>query len=210
MNKRILAVAAALTLLASSAIAAAPAQAATPKPGAVCASSGQVLATSKFTMVCGADAAGKLSWGKQLPVSKINLTMADAWVKSIDIASSPWGAMTGAFGTFVNPTAKAVRVIAAYSSITPLMQMHEVVMTDGKMVMQQKKAGFTIPARGTKQMKPGADHTMFMSLTKNINPGDMVYVTYVTSTGARFTQPFLAKVYVGGNETYNPAPTTTN
>ena len=147
MNKRIVAVAAALSLLASSAIAAAPAQAATPKSGAVCASSGQVLATSKFTMVCDADAAGKLSWGKQLPVSKINLTMADAWVKSIDIASSPWGAMTGAFGTFVNPTAKAVRVIAAYSSITPLMQMHEVVMTDGKMVMQQKKAGFTIPAR---------------------------------------------------------------
>lgn len=210
MNKRILSTIAALSLIASSAIAAAPAQAATPKTGAVCASSGQVIATSKFTMICGVDAAGKLVWGKQLPVSKANLTMADAWVKSLDIASAGRMPMTAAFGTFVNPSAKALKIVAAYSSVSPVLQLHEVVMADGKAVMQQKKGGLIVPAKGVKQMKPGADHTMFMAVAKNINPGDLVYVTYVTSTGARFTQPFLAKVYAGGNETYNSTPTSTN
>ena len=151
----------------------------------------------------------KFAWGKQLPASKANLLMADAWIKSLDLKTSTWGPMTGAFGTFVNPTNKPVKIIAAYSTSAAYIQMHEVVMADGKMVMQQKQGGFVIPAKGTKQMKPGADHTMFMDLKASINPGEMIYVTYVTSTGARFTQPFLAKVYAGGNETYNPTGTST-
>ena len=151
----------------------------------------------------------KLAWGKQLPVSKANLIMADAWIKALDLKTSTWGPMTGAFGMFVNPTSKPVHIIAAYSTSAAYMQMHEVVMSNGQMVMQQKQGGFVIPAKGTKQMKPGADHTMFMDLKASVNPGDMVYVTYVTSTGARFTQPFLAKVYSGGNETYAPTGTST-
>ena len=208
------ALAASLAAMASLSLSTA-AHAATPKTGSACAVSGQVIATAKFTMVCSAASANtpsqpaKLTWGKQLPVSKANLVMADAWVKSIDLKSSTWGPMTGAFGTFVNPSSKPVRIVAAYTSSAEFVQLHEVVTADGKMIMQQKQGGFTVPAKGTKQMKPGADHTMFMNLKGSVNPGDLIYVTYVTSTGARFTQPFLAKVYSGGNETYNPSGTST-
>ena len=179
------------------------AQAATPKTGSACSNAGAVVATAKFTMVCSADASSKLVWGKQLPVSKVNLTMADAWVKSIDVATAGMMPMSAAFGTFINPTTHNIRIIAAYTTAAPFLQLHEVVMSNGSMVMQQKKGGFVVLAKGSKQMKPGADHTMFISVKKNINPGDIVYITYVTSTGGRFTQPFLAKVFVGGNETYN-------
>jgi copper(I)-binding protein len=198
---------ASILLAASLLLAPVAAQGATPRTNSACANSGAVTATAKFTMVCATNASGKLVWGKQLPVSKATLVMADAWVKSIDMATAGMMPMTAAFGTFLNPTKSNVRIIAAYTSSAPFLQLHEVVMSNGSMVMQQKAGGFVIPAKGSKQMKPGSDHTMFMSVAKNINPGEIVYITYVTSTGARFTQPFLAKVYVGGNETYTP---TTN
>lgn len=209
------AVATAAFLIATGLVAAQPANAATPKSGSACANSGQVIATTKFTMVCSLSAAAtsttpaKFAWGKQLPASKAGLIMADAWVKSIDVATAGMMPMTAAFGTFVNPTTRNILIIAAYTSAAPFLQLHEVAMSDGKMVMQQKAGGFLIPAKGSLQMKPGGNHTMFLSVSKNINPGEMVYITYVTSTGARFTQPFLVKVFAGGNETYNPSGTST-
>ena len=182
--------------------------AAAPKTGSTCVDSGAVYATSKTTSVCQLSGTS-LKWSKPLPVSVAKLSMADAWIKSAE--KSGMMPMSAAFGTFINQSSKPVNIIAAYASksVAPVLQLHEVVMAEGAMKMQQKAGGFKIPAKGTYQLKPGADHTMIMNLAKDIVPGTIVSITYVTDSGARFTQSFLAKVYAGGNETYDPTPAST-
>lgn len=203
--KKIFAIAGAVLL---SVAAITPAQAASaPKAGVTCTQSGAVVALKATTSVCQLQGS-KLVWSKALPVSKSGLTMADAWVKSTDKAMG----MTGAFGTFVNSGSKPVKIVAAYAtpSISKFSQLHEVVMKDMAMKMQEKGGGFTVPAKGKYQLRPGADHTMIMGLTKDILPGSILNVTYVTSSGARFSQNFLAKFFAGGAETYDETPANTS
>lgn len=181
-----------------------------PVPGSACTQSGEIVVTNKTSMICqlaGAD----LKWSKKLVASTLPISMADAWIKSAEKTAM----MTGAFGTFINPTNKPVKVIGAYvsKSISKFSQLHEVVMAGSGMAgmkMQEKAGGFTIPAKGTYQLKPGSDHTMVMGLAKDIVPGSIVRIVYITDTGARFAQNFLAKFYAGGNETYDETPANTS
>ena len=204
--KKFITVILSLTFLATG-MSVAPA-ASTPKAGSSCKDSGAVFATSKTTSVCQL-VGTSLQWSKALPVSAAPLSMADAWVKSAE--KTGMMPMSAAFGTFINSSNKPINIIAAYTSkkVSPYLQLHEVVMSNGSMQMQQKSGGFKIPAKGKYQLKPGNDHTMIMALAGDIVPGSIVEITYVTSTGARFTQSFLAKVYAGGNETYDPTPAST-
>ena len=203
--KKLIAVAGALLL---SVAALTPAHAVSaPKAGSTCTQSGEVVALATSTSICQLSGS-KLVWSKALPVSKSTLTMADAWVKSMEASMG----MTGAFGTFVNTSSKPVKIVAAYTTATvsKFAQLHEVVMKDMVMKMQEKSGGFTVPAKGTYQLRPGSDHTMIMGLKKDILPGSILGVTYVTSTGARFTQNFLGKFYAGGAETYDETPANTS
>jgi copper(I)-binding protein len=203
--KKIVAISAALLL---SLVAVTPAQAVSaPKPGSACTQSGAVIALKTTTSICQLSGS-KLTWSQALKASKSSLTMADSWVKATEKSMG----MTGAFGTFVNSTSKPVKIVAAYAStsISKFSQLHEVVMKDMAMTMQEKAGGFTVPAKGKYQLRPGSDHTMIMGLVKDILPGSILNVTYVTSTGARFSQNFLAKFYVGGAETYDETPANTS
>lgn len=185
----------ATTTLAVAAIAA-PASAHAPKPGTKCAMSGMVF-TDEGTSVCQPNAAGKLVWSKALPASKSPLTLKDGWTKAADTG------MSAAFGMLVNPTNKPINVIAATSPYAKAIQLHEVVMKDGSMVMQQKPGGFTIPAKGSFELKAGGNHMMFMGITKAIKPGAIVPVTIIASDGSKFTVRLMAKTYTGANETYD-------
>lgn len=186
---------------------ASPAIAATGKvqtAGATCTESGAVVMTKTASQYCSLNDEGKLVWSKLAKSSKAKLSMADAWVKVAE--KTGMMSMSAAFGTFVNNSSEPIRLVAAYSSITGYMQLHEVVMKDGAMKMQQKEGGFLIPAGGSYQLKPGADHAMIMTLKKSITPGQLIGITFIASDGQRFYQPFLAKVYSGGNETYDSTP----
>jgi copper(I)-binding protein len=174
-----------------------------PAPGESCDMSGTSQTVHGKTFICGMNGT-KLVWGKGLPVTKSPLQVSDAWAK---VAST---GMSAAFGVIKNPTSAPITIVGAYSPYSPMDQLHEVVMKDGAMVMQQKQGGFTIPAGGTLTLQPGGNHVMFMSLTKPVKAGSMVPVTLTTSTGAQVTFKAVGKVFQGGNETYNgasPAPT---
>src|SRR5438128_2280212 len=71
------------------------------------------------------------------------LTVKDPWVKA-----GPAGEMTAAFGVLSNGTGADVTVTGAESPVSP-MELHEMTMKDGKMVMQPKEGGFVIKAGGT-------------------------------------------------------------
>lgn len=169
-----------------------------PKPGSTCAMSGMVENNHGTIYVCTSKRAGaKPTWGRGLTPSKSSLSIADGWAKAAD------SGMSAAFGMIKNPTTKPIRVIAATSPYSTFLQLHEVVMTDGSMVMQQKPGGFVIPAKGMVELKPGGNHLMFMKLTRPITAGSMIPVTLITADGGMLTTKVLAKVYAGANETYD-------
>jgi len=187
------------TTVIAFAVTAPPAQAhGEPKPGSSCAMSGMTEFVDAKTYVCLGSATSAPKWGQGLPASRSPLVVADGWAK----AAEP-GEMSAAFGRIVNSTNKPITVVAASSSYSTVLQLHEVVSSNGSMVMQQKTGGFTIAPGSSFELKPGGNHIMFMKLTKKISAGTMVPVTLITSDGGRARVWVLAKVFSAGNETYN-------
>ena len=68
-------------------------------------------------------------------------------------------------------------LIAAATSISPMVQLHEVITEGGTSKMQQKEGGFPVPAQGMVELKPGGYHVMLMELTEPLEEGDMVELT---------------------------------
>ncbi|WFE53135.1 copper chaperone PCu(A)C [Micromonospora sp. WMMD1155] len=125
------------------------------------------------------------------------VTIRDPWVKAADKG------MTAAFGTLVNDGDTDVTVTGAATSVSP-MELHEMTMKDGKMVMQAKQGGIVIKAKSTHALEPGGDHLMLMNLTKPVQAGDELTFTLTFADGK--TQQFtaVAKPFTGAQESYAP------
>jgi hypothetical protein len=128
------------------------------------------------------------------------VTVSDTWVKSAD------SGMTAMFGMIKNTGSTDVTVVSATSDAADMLELHEVVMVDGAMKMQPKKGGFTIPAGGTHELKPGGDHVMFMGLKNPVKAGDPVTVVLSLSDGSKVTVNSVGKDFTGANESYQPTP----
>ncbi|MBQ0978417.1 copper chaperone PCu(A)C [Micromonospora sp. M61] len=121
----------------------------------------------------------------------------DPWVKAADKG------MTAAFGTLVNDGDSDVTLTSATTSVSP-MELHEMAMKDGRMVMQQKQGGIVIKSKGTHALEPGGDHLMLMNLTRPVQAGDELTFTLTFADGR--TQQFraVAKPFTGAQESYAP------
>jgi hypothetical protein len=126
------------------------------------------------------------------------LTVKDPWVKAADKG------MTAAFGTLVNNTDHEVTVVAV-SSPASKMELHEMAMQDGKMVMRPKEGGFAIAAGGTHELAPGGDHLMLMAPTAPIKPGDELQFSLSLSDGQTVAFSAIAKPFAGAGESYAPS-----
>ncbi|MDG4782381.1 copper chaperone PCu(A)C [Micromonospora sp. WMMD961] len=125
------------------------------------------------------------------------VTIRDPWVKAADKG------MTAAFGTLVNDGDTDVTVTGATTSVSP-MELHEMTMKDGTMVMQAKQGGIVIKAKSTHALEPGGDHLMLMNLAKPVQAGDELSFTLTFADGK--TQQFtaVAKPFTGAQESYAP------
>jgi periplasmic copper chaperone A len=126
------------------------------------------------------------------------LSIKDPWVKAADKG------MTAAFGTLVNNTDKDVTVVSVASPASP-MELHEMAMDDGKMVMRPKKDGFAIKAKGDHELSPGGDHLMLMNPSAPIKPGDELTFTLTLSDGSTVPFKAVAKPFAGAGESYAPS-----
>jgi periplasmic copper chaperone A len=126
------------------------------------------------------------------------LAVKDIWVKT---ATS---GMSATFGTLMNTTGTDVTVVKATSTASPLMELHEVADVDGKMVMRPKEGGFTIPAGGMHELKPGGDHLMMMDIKTPVTAGTEVTITLTFGDGKTMEFTALGKDFAGGNESYQP------
>ena len=127
------------------------------------------------------------------------LSVKDAWVKTAD------SGMSAVFGTVANTSGKPVVVVSARTPASAMAQLHEVVMKNGSMVMQERRGGFRVPAKGRLILRPGGNHLMLMQLTRPIVAGQLIPVTLTLADGHTVTFKAVAKPFAGGNETYQPS-----
>lgn len=113
------------------------------------------------------------------------LTLEDAWVwASKDDDPNP--DMSAMFGELKNSSDKEINLVSGTSDSAPKVELHEVVMNDGKKVMQQKEGGFVVPAGGSITLQPGGDHIMLMDLVAPMTVGTEVLVTLVDADGTEY------------------------
>ena len=121
----------------------------------------------------------------------------DPWVKAVD------SGMTAAFVHLDNESDSEVVLVSASTPLSPMVELHEMVMKDGQMVMQPKEGGIPIPANDHAHLEPGGDHIMLMDVTEPIEPGDTVPITLTFDDGSTLEIEAVAKKFTGADEDYD-------
>lgn len=162
-----------------------------------------VLAASLTLAACGEDEPTTAVPSASVPAATAAsaspaavLTIDDAWVKTADKG------MSAAFGTLVNHTGADITIVSGTTPVSPMVELHEVVGSDGEMKMQPVKGGFTVPANGKLELKSGGFHIMLMDVKTPIKPGDQVAFTLTLKDGTKIDFTALGKAFKGGNENY--------
>ena len=127
------------------------------------------------------------------------LTLSDGWAKAGET-----GGMTGVFGTLVNSSGEDLVITGVESDAAGMIELHEVT-ADG--VMQRIEGDVVVPADGSFELAPGANHIMLMDLTRDLLAGDEVSLTLHCSSSTdgdelSFEFTVLVKDYSGANEDY--------
>ncbi len=132
----------------------------------------------------------------------------DAWVRAT--VGSKETTMTAAFMSLTNPGKAEVKLTSATSPVAGMVQLHEMGMKDGKMVMQEKAGGIAVPAESHAHLAPSGDHVMLMGLKQALKPGDEVPLTLKFSDGSAHDLTVPVKAFTEEEEHYHPSATPTS
>lgn len=108
--------------------------------------------------------------------------VSDAWVRATVGTEDP--SMTGAFMAIDNPGEDDVTLTGAASPVAGKVEIHEMAMVDGSMVMRKVEGGLTVEAGYGQVLMPGGNHVMLMGLTEELAAGDEVDLTLEFSDGS--------------------------
>ncbi|MEJ4112409.1 copper chaperone PCu(A)C [Corynebacterium kroppenstedtii] len=132
-----------------------------------------------------------------------DVTVDHGYVKS----KTPNKDMTAVFGTLTNHTDKEKNLESVSSvDLRGHFQLHAVV--DGK--MSEKKGGFTLPANGSFELKPGGEHIMIMGNHDELAAGDHVILELKFKDGSVSKVTVPVREQPSGEEDYdgnNASPT---
>ncbi|HET6299329.1 MAG TPA: copper chaperone PCu(A)C [Kribbella sp.] len=143
----------------------------------------------------------------QAAASTPGVIVEDAWVRST--AGAKDTTMTAAFMSLTNPGDTDIKLTSATSPAAGLVQLHEMAMKDGKMVMQEKAGGINVPAGSHAHLAPSGDHVMLMELKQSLKPGDELPLTLKFSDGSTHDLTLPVKAFTEEEEHYHPTPTPT-
>jgi len=118
------------------------------------------------------------------------LLVSSAWAQTYKVGSieidqswtraTPSTAKTGGgFLTITNKGTTPDRLIAARSTASDKVEIHEMRMDGNIMRMRELEKGLEIPPGATVVLKPGSYHIMFMELKSPLTKGDKIPVTLV-------------------------------
>lgn len=108
-----------------------------------------------------------------------SLVVEDPWVRATDGAEDT--SMTAAFMVLDNQGTSAVTITGASAEIAETVELHDMVMTDGKAIMTQMESGIEVPAGKGQLLQPGGMHVMLMDLKGELAAGDEVTLTLTLS-----------------------------
>lgn len=92
-------------------------------------------------------------------------------------AMPPTARAGGGFVMIANTGDSDDRLVSAASPVAPVVQLHNMVMKDGVMVMREFADGIVIPAGAVTALAPGGMHVMFIDAPKPFAEGETVEVT---------------------------------
>jgi hypothetical protein len=128
--------------------------------------------------------------------------ISDTWVKSGEM--SMVAGMTAVYGTITNNTDKDIVLLGGSTEVANIVEVHEMAMVGGEMVMQKIQGGLTIPAGQSVSLEPGGNHLMLMDLAKAVMAGDTISVTFDLEGADDITiDGIMAKPAEGGDENYH-------
>jgi copper(I)-binding protein len=161
---------------------------------------GLAAALSLNISACGSSSSGGASTVSATTTAAETISLTQAWVRTTDGALDT--TMVPLAVTIKNSTANEVSIQSVTSPVAGKVEFHEMAMKDGKMVMQPKADGITIPAGETVVLKPGSDHIMLMGLKKPLPVGEEVTAEFVFSDGTTKTVTAPVKTFADGNAPY--------
>ena len=129
---------------------------------------------------------------------------ADPWVRTTDGAQRP--DMTAMFVTLTNPTDEGRRLVKAECAgdIAEKIELHEMVMADGKMLMQEAPDGIPIEAGKHQHLAPGGPHIMLMGLKKQLPAGsEEISCTLTIDDGQTIDVVAPVKQFTEEQDTYH-------
>ena len=132
--------------------------------------------------------------------SQTQLEISDSWVRSSDMSGE--GGMTGMFMQISNPGAESITLVGG-SSDSGMVEIHETVMGDDGMQMQEIDAGIEIAAGSTVILQPGGLHVMLMNLSEGVEAGDEITVDLEFDGHPNVSVTAVAKPSEAGDEEYH-------
>ena len=113
------------------------------------------------------------------PATSADLEFTDVWTRQ-PAAGQPNSAI---YGTVTNTGSTDVTITGASVDITDRVELHEVLMEDGLMTMQEREGGFVVPAGGSITLEPGGLHVMVFGIDAETYPTDALDVTFSFDSG---------------------------
>jgi copper(I)-binding protein len=134
--------------------------------------------------------------------SSNDVVAQDLWVKSSEMSTR--GGMTAVYGTLTNDSSQDVVLVGGATDIAGVVEVHEMSMIGGEMMMQEIDGGLVIPAGKSIVLEPGGNHLMLMMLTDDLEAGEEISVTFDFDGAEDITiDGIVAKPAEGGDEEYH-------
>jgi copper(I)-binding protein len=122
------------------------------------------------------------------------VSVEDPWVRATTDTADP--SMSAAFMVLDNDSDATVTVTGARSEVAGTVEIHEMAVVDGQMVMRRSEGGIVLAPRQGQVLQPGGLHVMLMDLQRELAPGDEVGLTLLLDDGSEVTLDAPVKAFV--------------
>lgn len=126
------------------------------------------------------------------------LVIQHPWAKP-----SPKGADVGAAFMVIDNKGKAAdRLVAATAANAGHVEIHEMAMDNGVMIMRELPKGLEIPAGGSVELKSGSYHLMLMDLKQPITQGATIKGTLTFEHAGKMDVEFATEAAGNGGHVH--------
>ena len=94
-------------------------------------------------------------------------------------ATPPGAKVAGGYMMIVNHGGEADHLVGGSADFAGKVEIHEMKMDNGTMIMRPVKGGLEVPQGGSVELKPGGYHVMFMQMKEQLKPGEKRAATLV-------------------------------